>query len=267
MQTSIDFDAVGVANAMADAARDAILPHYRALSNVENKLADGDFDPVTEADKAAERAMRAVLAELRPDDAIHGEEYGRQDGSTGWTWVLDPIDGTRAFVAGLPVWTTLIGLVDTDGDAIVGVIDQANLDERYIGTPDGSCLKTSASETTISVSPCQDLRQAVIATTDPFIMTPPEQGAWTHLRHTARIVRYGLDAYAYARLAAGSIDLVAEAGLAPYDAAALIPVVRGAGGLACDWRGAPAKPGGQLVCAASQGILDQALISLRRSAT
>lgn len=267
MQTSIDFDAVGVANAMADAARDAILPHFRTLSNVENKLADGDFDPVTEADKAAERAMRAVLAELRPNDAIHGEEYGRQDGSTGWTWVLDPIDGTRAFVAGLPVWTTLIGLVDTDGDAIVGVIDQANLDERYIGAPDGSRLKTSASETTISVSPCQDLRQAVIATTDPFIMTPPEQGAWTHLRHTARIVRYGLDAYAYARVAAGSIDLVAEAGLAPYDAAALIPVVRGAGGLACDWRGAPAKPGGQLVCAASQGILDQALISLRRSAT
>ena len=267
MQKSLNFDAVGVANAMADAARDAILPHFRALSHIENKLADGDFDPVTEADKAAERAMRAVLAELRPDDAIHGEEYGLQDGSTGWTWILDPIDGTRAFVAGLPVWTTLIGLVDAEGDAIVGIIDQAYLDERYIGTPDGSFLKTSAAEIKLSVSPCDDLREAVIATTDPFIMTPPEQGAWTHLRHTARIVRYGLDAYAYARLAAGSIDLVAEAGLAPYDAAALIPVVRGAGGLACDWRGAPAKPGGQLVCAASQGILDQALISLRRSAT
>ena len=97
-------------------------------------------------------------------------------------------------------------------------------------------------------------------------MTPPEQGAWTHLRRTARIVRDGLDAYAYARLAGGTIDLVAETGLAPYDAAALIPVVRGAGGLACDWRGAPAKPGGQLVCAAHQEILDQALISLRRSA-
>ena len=97
-------------------------------------------------------------------------------------------------------------------------------------------------------------------------MTPPEQGAWTHLRATAQIVRYGLDAYAYARLAAGSIDLVAEAGLAPYDAAALIPVVRGAGGLACDWRGNPAKPGGQLVCASHQDVLDQALISLRRSA-
>lgn len=251
---------------MADAARSAILPHYRALTEIENKKDDGAFDPVTEADQAGERAMRAVLEQLRPADAIFGEEYGRKTGTSGWTWVLDPIDGTRAFVAGLPSWTTLIGLVDEAGDAIIGVIDQPNLDERYIGAPEGSWLVTSAAETAISVSPCADLREAVISTTDPFIMTPPEQGAWTHLRHTAKIIRYGLDAYAYARLAAGTIDLVAESGLAPYDAAALIPVVRGAGGLACDWRGNPAKPGGQLVCAASQGILDQALISLRRSA-
>nr|WP_070961287.1 inositol monophosphatase family protein [Hyphomonas sp. Mor2] len=266
MTQSPEFEAVRVAQAMADAARSAILPHYRALTHVENKDEGATFDPVTEADQAGERAMRAVLEELRPQDAIFGEEYGRKSGSSGWTWILDPIDGTRAFVAGLPSWTTLIGLVDEAGDAIVGLIDQPNLDERYIGAPEGSRLVGSASETAISVSPCNDLRDAVISTTDPFIMTPPEQGAWTHLRHTAKIIRYGLDAYAYARLAAGTIDLVAESGLAPYDAAALIPVVRGAGGLACDWRGAPAKPGGQLVCAASQGILDQALISLRRSA-
>ena len=266
MNDSLDFDAIQIAHAMADAARAAILPHFRALSSVENKLTDGAFDPVTEADKAAEQAMRAVLAQRRADDAIHGEEFGQKSGTTGWTWVLDPIDGTRAFVAGLPVWTILIGLVDSAGDAIVGVIDQPILDERYIGGPNGTVLRTGHTEEAIRVSACNDLREAAIATTDPFILTQPEQGAWTHLRHTARIVRYGLDAYAYARLAAGTIDLVAESGLAPYDAAALIPVVRGAGGLACDWRGAPAKPGGQLVCAASQGILDQALISLRRSA-
>ena len=266
MSTPLDFDAVSVANAMADAARAAISPHFRALSDIENKQEDGAFDPVTVADRAAELAMRDVLAELRPQDAIHGEEFGLKDGNTGWTWVLDPIDGTRAFVAGLPVWTTLIGLVDEAGDAIVGIIDQPVLNERYIGAPGGTTLISSAGETKIEVSDCRDLRKAVIATTDPFIMMPPEQGAWTHLRHTARIVRYGLDAYAYARLAGGTIDLVAESGLAPYDAAALIPVVRGAGGLACDWRGAPAKPGGQLVCAAHQEILDQALISLRRSA-
>lgn len=262
----LDFDALTVAKAMADAARDDTLSHFRQLDHVENKESGSNFDPVTEADKAAERAMRAMLEELRPDDAILGEEYGIKKGSTGWRWILDPIDGTRAYVAGLPSWTTLIGLVDAENNAVVGLIDQPYLDERYLGGPEGSVLIQAGSETELSVSSCEDLREAVISTTDPFILTPPEQGAWTHLRHTARISRYGLDAYAYARLAAGSIDLVAEAGLAPYDAAALIPVVRGAGGLACDWRGNPAKPGGQLVCAASSGILDQALISLRRSA-
>ena len=266
MTDTPNFDAISVSHALADAARAAIAPHFRALVTIENKKDGAEFDPVTVADRAAEEAMRKVLAKLRPDDAIHGEEFGKQDGSTGWTWVLDPIDGTRAFVAGLPVWTTLIGLVDCNGDAIVGMIDQPVLDERYFGSSEGSFLRRANSDTQIHVSDCDDLRQAVIATTDTFIMTPPEQGAWTHLRHTARITRYGLDAYAYARLAAGTIDLVAEAGLAPYDAAALIPVVRGAGGLACDWRGNPAKPGGQLVCASNQGVLDQALISLRRSA-
>lgn len=266
MTETPNFDAISIAHALADAARAAIAPHFRALDTIENKKDGAEFDPVTVADRAAEEAMRRVLADLRPDDAIHGEEFGKQDGSTGWTWVLDPIDGTRAFVAGLPVWTTLIGLVDTDGDAVAGMIDQPVLDERYFGSSKGSFLRSANSDTQIHVSACNDLRQAVIATTDPFIMTPPEQGAWTHLRHTARIIRYGLDAYAYARLAAGTIDLVAEAGLAPYDAAALIPVVRGAGGMACDWRGNPAKPGGQLVCASNQGVLDQALISLRRSA-
>ncbi|MFN3213681.1 MAG: histidinol-phosphatase [Henriciella sp.] len=266
MTASIDFDAIQTAHTLADAARHAIAPHFRALETIENKKDGADFDPVTVADRAAEKAMREVLAKLRPDDAIHGEEYGKQDGTTGWTWVLDPIDGTRAFVAGLPVWTTLIGLVDEQGDSVAGTIDQPVLDERYFGSSDGSFLRHGGKDVPIHVSDCGDLRQAVIATTDPFIMTPPEQGAWTHLRHTARITRYGLDAYAYARLAAGTIDLVAEAGLAPYDAAALIPVVRGAGGLACDWRGNPAKPGGQLVCASNQGVLDQALISLRRSA-
>lgn len=266
MTQNPDFDAVAVACALADAARTETLSHFREISAIENKLDGQDYDPVTEGDRGAERAMRAVLAELRPNDAIHGEEYGLKDGTTGWTWVLDPIDGTRAFVAGLPTWTTLIGLVDVQGDAIVGVIDQPVLDERYIGSPDGARLDAAGTSQPVHVSETDDLRQAVISTTDPFIMTPPEQGAWTHLRHTARIVRYGLDAYAYARLAAGTIDLVAESGLAPYDAAALIPVVRGAGGLACDWRGNPAKPGGQLVCASHQGVMDQALISLRRSA-
>lgn len=266
MAKTVDFDALEVAIALADVARPCALAHFRTQTDIVDKGEPGEFDPVTEADRSAERAMRAVLAKLRPADGICGEEYGESAGTSGWTWYLDPVDGTRAFVAGLPVWTTLIGLVDSEGDAVVGVIDQPVLDERYVGSSEGTYLHSGGSAKAISVSSCTDLRQAVIATTDPFIMTPAEQGAWTHLRHTAQITRYGLDAYAYARLAAGSIDLVAETGLAPHDTAALIPVVRGAGGHACDWRGAPAKPGGQIVCAASEALLEQALISLRRSA-
>ncbi|MEM1148063.1 MAG: inositol monophosphatase family protein [Pseudomonadota bacterium] len=267
MTLALDFDAAVVAQKMADAARAAIWPHFRALKRIENKQSDGAFDPVTEADRAAERAMREVLALNRPNDGIHGEEYGVTNGSTGWTWVLDPIDGTRAFVAGLTNWVTLIGLTDQSGDAVFGVIDQPILDERYIGSADGSFLHQAGQANRLRVSACDDLRQAVISTTDPFILSAPEQGAWSHLRQTAKIIRYGLDAYAYARLAAGTIDLVAESGLAPYDAAALIPIVRGAGGMACDWHGQPAKPGGQLVCASHPDLLEQALIALKRAAT
>lgn len=252
---------------LAEAAWSAIGPFFRGTFELSNKTEAGsDYDPVTSADKAAEQAIRDVLAKERPDDGILGEEFPETQGRSGWKWVLDPIDGTRAFVAGLPVWTTLIALCDETGTPRLGIIDQPVLGERYIGTETGSFLVQDGSRTQISVSSCTDLRKAVIATTDPFIFTPAEEGAWTHLRATARITRYGLDAYAYARLAAGSIDLVAESQLAPYDAAALIPIVRGAGGVATDWRGKPAMPGGQLVCASSEGVLEQALLALRRSA-
>lgn len=243
MHDVLDFDAVSIATALADAARTATLQYFQSGAPADNK-ADQGFDPVTEADRAAERAMRGVLSELRPGDGIIGEEYGALAGQSGWTWYLDPVDGTRAFVAGLPVWTTLIGLVDATGDAVMGLIDQPVLDQRYIGWPGGACLMEAGRKSPLSVSNCQDLRQATISTTDPFLLSPSEQGAWTHLRHTARITRYGLDGFAYARLAAGTIDLVAEAGLQPYDMAALIPVIRGAGGLACDWHGRPARLGG-----------------------
>lgn len=261
-------DALALAGRLADAARAAALPHFRALSAVEGKTGDNKagFDPVTAADRNAETAIRDILKIERPEDGIIGEEFGESASRSGWTWLLDPVDGTRAFVAGLPVWTTLIALCDETGAPVIGIIDQPVLGERYLGWPGGAALETESGRAPIHVSDCTDLREATIATTDPFILTPSEQGAWTHLRHTARITRYGLDAYAYARLAAGTVDLVAEAGLAPWDAAALIPVVRGAGGLACDWRGNPAMPGGQLVCASSEGVLEQALISLRRSA-
>lgn len=250
---------------LAEAAWAAIAPHFRNLAEIDSKSGAG-FDPVTEADRAGEAAIRELLARERPGDGIVGEEFPEKPSETGWTWYLDPIDGTRAFIAGLANWTTLIGLADPEGQPAYGVIDQPVLGERYLGWPGGAALARGGQRRPLSVSDCTDLRKAVISTTDPFLFTPAEQGAWTHLRHTARLVRYGLDAYAYARLAAGTIDLVAEAGLQPWDTAALIPVVRGAGGLACDWTGAPARPGGQIVCAASEGVLEQALLALRRSA-
>ncbi|MCZ4296735.1 inositol monophosphatase family protein [Henriciella marina] len=259
-------DLVDLAGRLADAAWQAISPHFRAGIDAENKAGGAIYDPVTIADRAGEEAIRAILAEERPNDGIDGEEFGRHEGSSGWTWLLDPIDGTRAFLAGLPVWTTLIALADPDGNPVIGLIDQPVLGERYIGAPGEAWLETVKGRTPLRVSSCEDLRQAIIATTDPFIMNPAEQGAWTHIRHTARICRYGLDAYAYGRLAAGSIDLVCETGLQPHDVAALIPVVRGAGGIARDWRGREAKQGPQIVCASSEAVFEQAFISLRRSA-
>lgn len=262
-------DILALMRRLAGAAASAILPHFRTGTAVDGKTAPkpgGGFDPVTEADRGAERAMRAVLEAVAPEDAIIGEEYPARPGTSGWTWYLDPVDGTRAFVAGLPSWTTLIGLAGPDGMPVYGCIDQPVLGERYLGWPGGAALETGETARPLEVSACRDLREAIIATTDPFIFSPAEEGAWTHLRHTARIARYGLDAYAYARLAAGTLDLVAEAGLKPWDTAALVPVVRGAGGLATDWQGRPAGLGAQIVCASAEPVLEQALLALRRSA-
>ncbi|WP_084399224.1 inositol monophosphatase family protein [Henriciella aquimarina] len=260
-------DTLALTRRLADAAWTAIRPHFRCGVETENKkVGTAGYDPVTLADKAAEDAIRTILKQERPEDGIDGEEYGAHEGPSGWQWLIDPIDGTRAFLAGLPVWTTLIALVDPDGHPVIGMIDQPVLGERYVGAPSGAFLETAGGREALKVSDCQDLREAIIATTDPFIMTPAEQGAWTHLRHTARITRYGLDAYGYARLAGGTIDLVCETGLQAHDVAALIPVVRGAGGVARDWRGNEAKLGSQIACAASEAVFEQALISLRRSA-
>lgn len=254
-----------LAERLADAARAAILPYFRSESTLtENKAAVG-YDPVTEADRAGERAIRDILETERPDDAIDGEEYGAKPGTSGLTWRLDPIDGTRAFIAGVPSWTTLIGL-DVEGRAILGVIDQPCLDERYLGAGGTAWLASRGERRRLRVRDCRRLADAILTTTDPFLLTPSERSAFEQVRAAARLTRYGLDAYGYARLAAGTIDLVTETGLKAHDVAALIPVIEGAGGVVTDWRGEPAKLGGQIAAAVNQAILDEALLSLRRSA-
>ncbi len=254
-----------VARRMADAARAAALPHFRSAAILADNKASSGFDPVTEADRAAERAMREILSAERPDDGVEGEEYGPQSGTSGVVWHLDPIDGTRAFIAGLPSWTTLIGAA-VEGRAIAGVIDQPWMDERYIGAGGETWLEGRGDRIRLHTRDCPVLTDAILSTTDYFILNAPERGAFDHIRATARVTRYGLDAYAYARLAAGTIDMVVEAGLKSYDVCALIPVIESAGGAVTDWRGHPPQLGGQIVAAANRKILDESLISLRRSA-
>jgi histidinol phosphatase-like enzyme (inositol monophosphatase family) len=267
---SADFnldDDLAFANRLADAAWSVIRPHFRALGGIDNKAATGAaYDPVTEADRAAEQAMRDLIARERPQHGVTGEEFGETESASGWRWVLDPVDGTRAFVAGLPVWTTLISLVDPMGFPVLGVIDQPVLGERYIGWPGGAALQTPAGRSPLKVSDVPALNKAVISTTDPFILSGPEQGAWSELREAAQLARYGLDAYAYARLAGGTVHLVAESGLKPWDVAAVIPVITGAGGHATDWSGAPVSLGGQILCTASEALMEQALTLLKPAA-
>ena len=249
------------------AAAAAILPLFRGDHGLTNKLDQG-FDPVTEADKGAERAMRALITRRYPDHGVIGEEYGEDRPDADWVWVLDPVDGTRAFIAGLPLWCTLIGL-RFQGAPVLGSIGQSYLDELYIGHAGGSRLISRDGVRPLKVRSCPKLADAIIATTDPEgCFNDAELGAWRQVRARSRLARLGCDAYAYAMVAAGTLDLVVEAGLQSWDIEAAIPVIAGAGGLTTDWRGEPVgQQGGQVAIAGDRACLDQALVALRRSAT
>lgn len=244
----------------------AILPLFRGDHGLENKAATGRFDPVTLADKNAESAIRALIAQHFPDHGVIGEEFGEDRPDAEFVWVLDPVDGTRAFVAGLPLWTTLVGL-RFQGEPVLGSIGQPYLDELFIGHAGGSRLITHGEARTLQVRPCPVLTDAVIATTDPALFDGAEHGAWRQVHAAARLARLGCDAYAYAMVAMGTMDLVVEAGLKSWDIEAAIPLIAGAGGLVTDWRGAPVgRFGGQIAIAGDRACLDEALVALRRSA-
>jgi histidinol phosphatase-like enzyme (inositol monophosphatase family) len=249
------------------AAAQVILPLFRGAHGLENKLGPGGFDPVTEADKGAERAIRQLISERYPDHGVIGEEYGEDRPDAEFVWVLDPVDGTRAFIAGLPLWCVLIGL-RFQGTPVLGSISQPFLGELYIGHAGGSRLMSRGESRPLKVRPCPKLTEAIIATTDPeACFKGAELGAWTQVRAAARLARLGCDAYAYAMVAAGTMDLVLEAGLKSWDIDAAIPVVEGAGGLVTDWRGQPVGSyGGQVAIAGDRACLDEALVALRRSA-
>ncbi|RNF33017.1 histidinol-phosphatase [Paracoccus methylarcula] len=251
-------DIIDTAHEMADAARRAILPLFRDVSLATDNKRPADFDPVTEADRAAEMAMREVLARRRPKDAIFGEEYGRQEGSSGLTWILDPIDGTRAFICGAPSWGVLIGLGDGQGIRY-GLIDQPYIGERFEGGLGLSRLTGPMGQRPLAVRNGVALEQAVLMTTFPELGTEAEAAAFRRVAAKVRLTRYGLDCYAYALLALGQVDLVIEAGLQSYDIAGPLAVIEAAGGIVTDWQGGSAAQGGQVVAAATELLHRQAL--------
>lgn len=253
-----------VAHQLADAARDVILPYFRNPDlGAENKLVDG-FDPVTVADRAAEQAMRDVLAELRPDDGILGEEFPPVSGCSGRTWVLDPIDGTRGFISGTPTWGVLIALSKASGP-ILGVIDQPYTAERFSGSPDLAEMTGPLGMKPLKCRLTQALDDAILFTTFPEVGSAEDGAAFRRVADQAKLTRYGMDCYAYALLAAGQIDLVIEAGLNAYDIQAPIAVIEAAGGIVTDWQGGPAYDGGRALAAATPELHAAALKLLNAS--
>lgn len=257
---------IGVAHDMADAARTVILPHFRVQDlQTDNKALDandhGGFDPVTVADRGAETAMRAILAERRPDDAILGEEHGVKPGTSGLTWVLDPIDGTRGFISGTPTWGVLIAVGDDDGP-FLGIIDQPYIKERFIGGLGEASVTGPHGTMALKTRAPRALAEATIFTTFPEVGTQAEGTAFHRLSKQCNLTRYGTDCYAYALVAAGQIDLVVESGLFPYDVQAPIAVIKAAGGIVTDWQGGAAHQGGQILAAANAEIHAAALAVL-----
>ena len=260
---SPDFDELwSVADELADAARVETLAHFRA-GDLITESKHVAFDPVTVADRSAEKAMRSILAERRPDDAILGEEHGWKDGASGLTWVLDPIDGTRGFISGTPTWGVLIALSDESGP-ILGVIDQPYIGERFYGGGGRSNMTGPLGPRSLGVRGTEALEEATLFTTFPEIGSIDERKRFEHVAGKVKLTRYGCDCYAYALLAAGQIDLVIEAGLHSYDIQAPIAVIEAAGGRVTTWSGAAAHEGGQVVAAATPELHEAALALLNQ---
>ena len=249
------------------ASAEVILPLFRAENGLEDKGGPGAFDPVTAADRGAEAAIRSLIARCYPHHGVFGEEHGQDRPDADFVWVLDPIDGTRAFIAGLPVWTTLIGL-RFQGRPVLGSIGQPFIGEIFIGHAGGSRLIDGKGVRPLLTRKGHPLKDAIIATTDPdACFNPVEIEAWRRLRAATRLARFGCDAYAYAMVAAGHLDLVVEAGLKSWDIEAAMPVLAGAGGMVTDWAGAPVGDrGGQVALAGDPALLDEALPLLKPAA-
>ncbi|MCU0829219.1 MAG: inositol monophosphatase family protein [Tabrizicola sp.] len=254
-------DLVLTAHELADVARVATLAHFRSRDLAADTKETERFDPVTAADRLSEERMRAVLARRRPQDGILGEEFGPVAGSSGLTWVLDPIDGTRGYLSGTPTWGVLISVRDASGP-IYGIIDQPYIGERFEGGLGRARVVGPMGEAALATRAPRPLSQAILFSTFPEVGTLEEAAAFRRVAPKARLVRYGTDCYAYALVAAGQIDLVIEAGLQAYDVQAPIAVIQAAGGVVTDWQGRPAHDGGRILAAANAAIHAEALALL-----
>jgi len=235
------------AHCLADAARPEIMRHFRVHSVVEDKAdrEDGGYSPVTAADRGAEAAMRALIRARYPEHGIMGEEHGHEGTRARLTWVIDPLDGTRAFISGLPLFGTLIAL-NVDGKPVLGIMDQPVLKERFVGCAGASYL----GEQRLKTRPCTRLDQATLFCTEPDMFGQArERAAFDAVAGRVRLRRFGGDCYAYCMLALGFVDLVVEGSLKPWDIQALIPIIEGAGGVVTGWDGGPAEAGGLVVAA------------------
>lgn len=250
-------DLAAFAEELARAARNESLHRFADGCAIENKAVDG-FDPVTAADRAAEQAMRQLIAERFPAHGIRGEELGDVGDNDRLSWSLDPIDGTRAFICGLPTWTTLIALLE-EGRPVLGLVDAPALDETYIGYGTSASLLRNGTRSRIRASDCARLSDARLSTTDPFLFDEAGRSIFERLRKQVLTVRYGLDGYGYAKLAAGGLDLVVESGLKPHDYNAVIGLVLAAGGVVGDWLGGQDYAGGRVIAASTAELFGEVL--------
>lgn len=259
-------DDLRVAHMLADAARSITRPYFRGSFLEAHSKSSVEYDPVTQADREAECVMREILALERPDDSILGEEFGMTEGTSGYTWVIDPIDGTRAFICGSPTWGVLVAL-NLGEKPHLGIFEQPFTQERFVGVAGEEAIWTRTTlrgdvrTQPLQTRACDGLENAILMTTFPEIGAEAERRAFERVRDVVKLTRYGLDCYAYGLLAMGQINLVIEAGLKPYDIQALIPIIETAGGIVTNWQGGPCHEGGQIL-AAGDAVTHQMAMAL-----
>jgi histidinol phosphatase-like enzyme (inositol monophosphatase family) len=259
--TAVDFAAF--VEKLADDVSTTLLPFFRTSIGAEDKNRGGMFDPVTEADRAAEAAMRRVIQATFPHHGLIGEEFGNERPEADYVWVLDPIDGTKSFIAGVPTWGTLIGLLHK-GRPIYGMMVQPFTRERFSGDGRaarwrGPGLDHALTERRLFTRPCPALSAATLMTTSPLLYTPEKLAAFRRVEEQVRLSRYGCDCYAFAMLAAGHVDCVIEAGVQPYDIAPLVPIIQGAGGVVTTWSGGDAAQAGDVVATGDPSLHETVL--------